>query len=248
MVERCGDRQRKYDGLKRWPFHLFVEGLSIMLQIALLLLACGPSRYMWSVNTSVVHIVISFTALGVVFFIGIVVAGTSSYKCPFQTLASVALRNFRDSRRTRKVLASLSPLEIALFIGLAWRGVRKTMSKLPSWDISLSSIVSGIRSICKKVGHQIITLISHVGLALRNVKKMLVRGIQWSKSSISLPISIGEAGLQLQAPRTRLLVPVRDLSARQDWNAANACCVCWVIQCITDPEAIDSAIHLAGSI
>ena len=75
MVECCGDRQRKYDGLERWPFHLFVEGLSIMLQIALLL-ACGPSRYMWSVDTSVVCIVISFTALGVVFFIGIVVAGT----------------------------------------------------------------------------------------------------------------------------------------------------------------------------
>ena len=61
-------------------------------------------------------------------------------------------------------------------------------------------------------------------------------------------MSIGEAGLQPQAPRTGLLVPIRDLSARRDRNAANARCVCWVIRYITDPEAIDSAIRLAGSI
>ena len=259
MVERCGDRQRKYDGLERWPFHLFVEGLSIMLQIALLLLTCGLSRYMWTVNTSVARIVISFTALGVVFFIGIVVAGTSSYDCPFQTPASIALRDLRDSRRTRKVLASLSPLAIVFFISLVWRGARTGLSqgvhrvhkmvlKLPSWDISLSSIIPGIRSICKKVGRRIVTLFSRIGLALGNTKKILVQGIQRSKSSTSLPMSIDEARLQLQEPRTGLLVPVRDLSARRDRNAANARCVCWVIRCITDPEAIDSAIRLAGSI
>jgi len=59
MIERCGDRQRKFDGLEKWPFRLFVESLPIMLQIALLLLTCGLSRYMWSVNTSVAGVVIS---------------------------------------------------------------------------------------------------------------------------------------------------------------------------------------------
>ena len=39
-IERCGDRQRKCDGLKKWPFHLFVESLPVLLQVALLLLAC----------------------------------------------------------------------------------------------------------------------------------------------------------------------------------------------------------------
>jgi hypothetical protein len=43
MIERCGDRQRKFDGLERWPFHLCMESLPIMLQIALLLPACGLS-------------------------------------------------------------------------------------------------------------------------------------------------------------------------------------------------------------
>ena len=89
MIERCGDRQRKFDGLEKWPFRLFIESLPIMLQIALLL-TCGLSRYMWSVNTSVARVVIPFTVLGL-FYIGTVVAGTSSYEYPFQTPASIAL-------------------------------------------------------------------------------------------------------------------------------------------------------------
>ena len=63
-----------------------------MLQIALFLLTSGLSRYMWSVNTSVARVIISFTVLGFLFFIGIVVAGTCSYVCPLQTPLSTLLR------------------------------------------------------------------------------------------------------------------------------------------------------------
>ena len=80
VIERCGDRRRKCNGLKKWPFHLFIESLPIILQIALLLLACGLSRYMWSIDASVARIVISFTILGILFYVGIVVVGTSSYE------------------------------------------------------------------------------------------------------------------------------------------------------------------------
>jgi hypothetical protein len=101
MIERCGDRQRKCDGLEKWPFHLFVGSLPIMLQIALLLLACGLCRHLWSINTTVACVLIVLTALGVLFYLAIVVAGTSSYACPFQTPASTALRgiwkNFRHN-------------------------------------------------------------------------------------------------------------------------------------------------------
>ena len=71
MVKRCGDRQRKIDGLEKWPFRLFIESLPIMLQVALLLLSCGLSRYVWSVNVSVARIVVSFTVFGVIFYLGI---------------------------------------------------------------------------------------------------------------------------------------------------------------------------------
>ena len=36
MIERYGDRQRKCDGLQKWPFRLFVETLPVMLLLALL--------------------------------------------------------------------------------------------------------------------------------------------------------------------------------------------------------------------
>ena len=41
---------------------------------------------------------------------------------------------------------------------------------------------------------------------------------------------------------------VWDLEARHKQNTDNARCVCWVLRNITDSEAIDSAIRLAGSI
>jgi hypothetical protein len=109
MIERCGDRQRKFDGLEKWPFRFCMESLPIMLQIALLLLTCGLSRYVWSINTSVGRVVLSFTVLGVLFYIAVVVAGTSSYECPFQTPASIGLRHLRDSKTARRLSARLFP-------------------------------------------------------------------------------------------------------------------------------------------
>ena len=93
MVERCGDRQRKCYGPEKWPLHLFVESLPLMLQITLLLLACGLRRYMASVNTAVACTLIVLTGLAVIFHVGTVISGTSSYDCPLQTPASVPLRN-----------------------------------------------------------------------------------------------------------------------------------------------------------
>ena len=100
IVEHCINRQRKFYGLKKWKFRLVIESLPIMLQIALFLLACGLSRYMWSTNTSIACVVISLTTLSFLFFIGFVVAGAISYDCPFQTPLSPALRHLRRSAKT----------------------------------------------------------------------------------------------------------------------------------------------------
>ena len=62
-----------------------------MLQVALLLLACGLCRHMWTINTSVPYILITLTGIGVVFYVAVVTAGMSSYVSPLQTPASIAL-------------------------------------------------------------------------------------------------------------------------------------------------------------
>ena len=55
---------------------------------------------MWSINASVVRILVSLTGLGVVFYVAIVIAGMSLYTRPFQTPASIALHGlWRKVRR-----------------------------------------------------------------------------------------------------------------------------------------------------
>jgi hypothetical protein len=256
MVECCGNRQRKFDGLEKWPFRLFIESLPIMLQLALLLLACGLSRYVWSVNTSVARVVISFTVLGVLFYLGIVAAGTSSYECPFQTPASIGLRNLRDSRTTRKLFTSLSPPNLISLIHTTWKKARQvlrhvydTMHPPSSWEISPSCIGSGIHSTATKVGHQIIILLLRIDRAFRDAKQRLIQGIRRFRRTHLLPATIRDAhGQPLVTRNGGLLVRVRNLEALRKQNTDNVRCVCWVLRNITNPEAIDSAIRLAGTI
>ena len=191
MIERCGDRQRKCDGLKKWPLHPLIESLPLMLQAALLLLACGLCRYMWSINTSVACTLVGLTGLGVAFFIGIVIAGVSSYACPFQTPISTALRG--TPKRVR-------------------RGVKQALSRIPQ---------------------------------LRNWRVWrLLRCPSLSTTSSDSDIVIQMPEIQASKP---WLEP-GDLAIIHATHADDARCVSWIIRNITDPEALDAAVRLAGTI
>jgi len=283
-IERCGDRQRKFDGLERWPFRLFIESLPVMLQIALLLLACGLSRHMWSVNTSVARVVISLTVIGFLFYVAIVVAGTSSYECPFQTPASMALRHLRDSKTARKWLSRLSPAKIVSLIYIARRKTPRLLVRLSlpnaasltyaTWidvrqgivsasrrahyitrqplsrDLSVSGVPSGIRCTARKIGHRVIILLLQMDRAFGNAKQRLAQEIRGLKPAGLLPTSTGDVHHQPSVLHSSpgLRVRVWNLEGIRRQDVDNARCVCWVLRNITDPEAIDSAIHLAGTI
>ena len=136
MIERCGDRQRKYDGLKKWPFHLFVESLPVMLQVALLLLASGLCLYMASVNTLVAYTLVALTGLGVMFYVGIVIAGASSHDCPFQTPASVPLRNLWKKFGPRFVSVTLLTISALRTLGvIVQRLVSRFVIHFPHFNI-----------------------------------------------------------------------------------------------------------------
>jgi hypothetical protein len=227
MVDRCADRQRKIDGLERWPFRLFIESLPVMLQIALLLLSCGLSQYVWSVNISVARVVISFTVLGVIFYLGIVIAGISSYECPFQTPASTTLRALRNKKTTQRLLASISPPRVTSSVYIAWRdirqgfasryrGIRDVVMNPQSWRIPPPNI-SGIAT---NVGHQTIILLLRVDRGCGNAKHRLVQGLRKCKRAL-LPIAHDDANNQPPAlqPRDGLLIPVRNIADLRKWNA-----------------------------
>jgi hypothetical protein len=92
-IERSQNRQRKLDGLVAWYFDHVLESLPLMLQVALLLLGCALSKYLWEVNTTVASVVLAVTSFGVLFYLFIVVAGTTSDSCPYQTPATNVIRS-----------------------------------------------------------------------------------------------------------------------------------------------------------
>ena len=191
MIERCGDRQRKCDGLERWPLHLFVESLPLMLQIALFLLACGLCQHMWSISASVTYTLISLTGLGVLFYSAIVTAGMSSYACPFQTPVSATLRGL--------------------------------------W---------------KKFRRGIVSFIVHCGKTFSWIRRMWNWNIQPLLRHHSSPLIPFE---NVQVQPEPWWEP-NDLAAVRRINANDVRCVSWILRNITDPEALEVSIRLAGMV
>ena len=247
-----------------------------MLQLALFLLACGLSRYMWSVNTSVARVVISFTLLGFLFYIGIVIAGTCSYECPFQTPVSIALRDLKHNwttrglsisliglirEKTRNFFVLLSPPNTTSLIYAAWIDFRQglvssshraysIMRRPSTWDFSPSQILSSIHNAVTKVGHWAIILLLKMDRKFRDAKLWMALGVRRFMRAALLPTSTEDVNHELVAPHNGqgLRVPVRNLETVRRRNTDNADCVCWILRNITDPEALDAAIRLAGTI
>ena len=261
MIERCGDRQRKFDDLERWPFRLFIESLHIMLQIALLLLACGLSRYMWSVNIHVACVILSFTVFGVLFYTGIAIAGIWSYECPFRTPALRALRYLVDSAIAWKLFVSPYPPKVISVAYTTWMSTRQMLISAPrrvynatqnqlTREISLVRIMSGIRGGATNAGHKTIILLLQVDRAFGNAKQRLVKRIRRLRRAGLLPSTVEDAHHQPPVPRGRLglRVRVRNLDKIRKQNVDNGRCVSWFLRNITDPEAIECATRLAGTI
>ena len=203
MVERCGDRQRKCDGLEKWPFHFFIETPHHAPDRPL------PS-HLWTfalhavIKTSVARVVISSTILGMLFYIGIVIAGTSLYECPFRTPASMTLRAIRHSRTPQKLLVHFSLPNTGLFLHSILVRARKSFSSgihhirnaaanRPPWEILLSGIGSWVHGVFEKIGQRTIILLLRTDHKLGTQSRGLFRAFEGSdaqhycKSSTVMP-------------------------------------------------------------
>jgi len=63
-----------------------------MLQIALLLLGCALSNYLWGIDITTASVVLAVTSFGAISYPFVVVAGTASVSCPYQTPGARILR------------------------------------------------------------------------------------------------------------------------------------------------------------
>jgi len=148
---------------------------------------------MWSINTLVARTLISLTGLGAIFYIVIVITGTSSYACPFQTPVSIGLRGL-------------------------WKRVR-------------SGIVSSI---------------VHSNRVLSRIRGM------WKRRARPLPrrqsLQIIPPLERVRVQQSELWLKPQDLDIIRRTNTDDVLCVSWILKHITDPEALDAALPLAGEI
>jgi len=91
-ADKSRDRQRKLDGFDKWHFHLVIESLPVMLQLALLLLGCALSRYLWTISRTVAGVVVAMTVFGLTSYVFFTLAATLYYNCPYQTPPSALIR------------------------------------------------------------------------------------------------------------------------------------------------------------
>ena len=219
MIDRCGDRQRKFDGLQRWPFHFIIESLPVMLQIALLLLACGLCRYIMTINTPVAWTLIVLTGFGVLFYIVVIIAGASSYDCPFQTPGSVQLRGLW--KKFGPIVPPISNTLTALGRAI-WRHT------------------SMVRSKFIKAHHYLLTLWEQIQLGILRLGFCLPPiGLNIRHQPQNPPLPTAQESSRPPNPHKAMVL-------RR--NSDNIRCVSWVFKDITDPETLDAAIQLAGTI
>ena len=234
MIERCGDRQRKYDGLQKWPFNFFIEILPIMLQISLLLLSCGLCQHVWSLNTSVASVLITLTALGVLFYLVVVVVGTSSYACPFQTPVSTRLRSLwkKIGHQIISALHSTTSTSLDMYQALSstmlhlWRVVK---------DITTPAFLCSAQP-------------DEENPHAPQQPDSLPQPNPPPQEPIALFVPLTE-GPSTPAPGgAEPWLESTALAALWKKNTDDVRCVSWILWSITDPEALDVAIRFASII
>ena len=116
-ADKSRDRQRKFDGLEKWKFYLAIESLPVILQLALLLLGCALSLYLWTINRTVAWVILIFTSFGVTSYVFFTLTATLYYNCPYQTPPSILIRiltrylahsGSAPARLARSLMASLA--------------------------------------------------------------------------------------------------------------------------------------------
>jgi len=130
-ADKSRDRQRKLDGFKKWHFHLVIESLPVMLQLALLLLGCALSQYLWTISRTVAGVIAAVTIFGITSYVLFTLAATLYYNCPYQTPPSILTRTIirhlkcsdaTFARSLRSFLASFAPI----------RNLRRVLKRLRS--------------------------------------------------------------------------------------------------------------------
>ncbi|KAJ7867422.1 hypothetical protein B0H13DRAFT_2670514 [Mycena leptocephala] len=92
IQERGLERQRKFDGLRRWKFDVVMQMFPLLLQFSLLLFATALSLYLWTIHRGIAVIILALTALGFTLYTIMVISAVTQADSPFQSSLSVVLK------------------------------------------------------------------------------------------------------------------------------------------------------------
>jgi len=209
---------------------------------------------MASINSSVAGVLITFTVLGVLFYLGIIVVGTSSYECPFQTPISVALRSIWKTAKPH-ITTILHPVPF-INMSLLQSPVLTALHHL--WEVIQCQILYALLR-----SPSITQWLHSHDLSLPVTQPTPQQPTQWVASlhglweNIQCRILCAALHLpQIQPVPTLITTPAATspwltptaLASLCSINAGDVRCVSWILWSITDPEALDAAIRLAGTV
>ncbi|KAJ7140417.1 hypothetical protein C8R46DRAFT_1046921 [Mycena filopes] len=96
--ERALERQRKFDGIRRWKFDLVLQICPLLLQFSLFLFAAALSTYLWTIHHAIAGIVLVLTSLGFLSYAEMIRSAAASPDSPFQnSLSTLLMRLMQDS-------------------------------------------------------------------------------------------------------------------------------------------------------
>jgi hypothetical protein len=99
IEERGLERQRKFDGLRRWKFDMVMQIFPLLIQFALLLFGAALSIYLWTIHHAIAAIVLVLTSMGVILYGLMVISALASPDSPFQTSLTALCTQTRITNR-----------------------------------------------------------------------------------------------------------------------------------------------------
>jgi hypothetical protein len=215
---------------------------------------------MSSINTPVATVLITLTVLGVAFYLGIIIVGASSYECPFQTPVSTSVRGIWKAAKPH-VIATISPVVIGaaslwllILTGLhhLWETAQCRILHAALWLPPITHWLHPHHQslpITQTTPHQPTSWLAPLYGLWEDIQcRILCAALRLPQVQRSPIPTIPPAPPTLPAtPTSPYLTPMTLVTLRSA-NAGDVRCISWILWNITDPEALDAAVRLAGTV
>ncbi|KAG8953591.1 hypothetical protein FRC03_011708 [Tulasnella sp. 419] len=138
-------RQKKFDGLEKWRFRIYIAMLPLLLKIALALFMVGVIFFLWEINHEVAGVVVAISLIGLLATVGSWIVAACYSSSPFQTPLSAHVHDpmIRFLAQARNLIHFIANIFSAKILWLRYT-LRSWMGQKPGtrWFRSFRTEVS----------------------------------------------------------------------------------------------------------